>query len=160
MDVRDPDSSGCPNCATLAELEAIRQLKARYFRLMDGKDWAGFGELFSREAVIGGGEQEITGREAIVAFVSEMSAGVRSAHQGFLPEIQLVGPGEATGIWAMTDYYEVRDTAPPVGFSGFGHYHDRYAYEEGAWRISDSRLTRIKLVPMEGGLPDFYRRDR
>jgi hypothetical protein len=57
----------------------------------------------------------------------------------------------------MSDYFEVRGTDPPVGFQGFGHYEDRYAFEEGAWRISASRLTRIKIIPLAGGLPAFYR---
>jgi hypothetical protein len=153
-----PETSGCAQCATLAGIEAIRQLKARYFRLMDAKAWAEFGDLFCRDAVIEGGDQQITGRSAIVGFVSRMSDGVRSAHQGFLPEIEILGPATARGTWAMSDYYEVRGTDPPVGFTGFGHYHDRYAHEDGAWRIAASRLTRLKIIPLAGGLPEFYRR--
>ena len=30
-----------------ADIEAIKQLKARYFRLMDTKDWAGFRAVFT-----------------------------------------------------------------------------------------------------------------
>jgi len=141
----------------LADIEAIKQLKARYFRLMDAKNWAEFGDVFTRDAVLRGGDQEIAGRPAIVEFVSQTSDGVRSAHQGFLPEIEILGAGRASGIWAMSDYFEVRGTEPPVGFQGFGHYEDRYAWEDGAWRISASRLTRIKIIPLAGGLPAFYR---
>ena len=156
MSVPEPDR--CSTCAELADIEAIKQLKARYFRLMDGKKWADFGEVFAREAVIQGGEQEIVGRRAIVEFVSMMSDGVRSAHQGFLPEIEIVGPGQANGVWAMSDYYELRSTEPLVGFTGYGHYEDCYTFEDGAWRIASSRLTRIKIVPLAGGLPEFYQR--
>jgi SnoaL-like domain len=152
------DGGACARCAALADIEAIRQLKARYFRLMDSHAWTEFGEVFCRDAVLAGGDQQITGRSAVVAFVSRMSDGVRSAHQGFLPEIEILGSGAARGTWAMSDYYEVRGTDPPVGFTGFGHYHDRYAYEDGAWRIAASRLTRIKIIPLAGGLPAFYRR--
>jgi hypothetical protein len=152
----EPDR--CRTCARLTDIEAIKQLKARYFRLMDGKRWAEFGEVFAREAVVQGGNQEIVGRPAIVEFVSMMSDGVRSAHQGFLPEIEILEPGQASGVWAMSDYYELRGTEPPVGFAGFGHYEDRYEYEDGAWRIAASRLTRIKIIPLAGGLPSFYQR--
>jgi hypothetical protein len=31
----------------LWEIEAIKQLKARYFRLMDAKDWRGLAEVFT-----------------------------------------------------------------------------------------------------------------
>jgi len=145
------------NVEHLADIEAIKQLKARYFRLMDTKNWAEFGDVFTRDAVLGGGDQEIAGRPAIVEFISTVSGGVRSAHQGFLPEIEILGAGQASGIWAMSDYFEVRGTEPPVGFQGYGHYADRYALEEGTWRISASRLTRIKIIPLAGGLPAFYR---
>jgi hypothetical protein len=67
------------NVEHLADIEAIKKLKARYFRLMDAKNWAEFGDVFTRDAVLRGGDQEIAGRPAIVEFVSRMSDGVRSA---------------------------------------------------------------------------------
>jgi hypothetical protein len=145
------------NVADLIDIEAIKKLKARYFRLMDTHNWAEFGDVFTRDAVMGGGDQQVTGRSAIVEFIARACDGVRSAHQGFLPEIELLGTGQASGVWAMSDYFEVRGTEPLVGFEGFGHYEDRYALEDGAWRISASRLTRIKIIPLAGGLPAFYR---
>jgi len=148
----------CPACEQLADIEAIKQLKARYFRLMDTKNWAELADVFTADAVVRGGDQQIEGRAAIVEFVAATSDGVRSAHQGFLPEIKMVAAGQARGVWAMSDYFELRGTDPAVGFSGFGHYEDRYAREDGTWRISFSRLTRIKVIPLPGGLPEFYRR--
>ena len=148
----------CRACERLADIEAIKQLKARYFRLMDTQDWAGLGGVFTRDAVAQGGDQEVAGRPAVVDFISRASEGARSAHQGFLPEIEILGDGRARGIWAMQDYFEVRGTEPLVGFTGFGHYQDSYAIEDGAWRISASRLTRIKIIPLPGGLPAFYQR--
>jgi len=35
------------DAATLAEIEAIKQLKARYFRLLDTKQWDAWREVFS-----------------------------------------------------------------------------------------------------------------
>jgi len=34
------------------DFEAIRQLKARYFRTMDTKDWAGMRQVFTDDVVI------------------------------------------------------------------------------------------------------------
>ncbi len=146
-----------PGCCELAAIEAIRQLKARYFRLMDTQDWPQFAEVFAREVVGGSGNQRIVGRSAMVDYIAGACAGVRTAHQGFLPEIELLGDGRARGVWAMSDYFEVGDTDPPVGFTGFGHYFDEYIHEDGAWRIASTRLTRIRILPMAGGLPDIYR---
>jgi hypothetical protein len=36
----------------LAEIEAIKQLKARYFRLMDTKDWEGFAKVFASDVEV------------------------------------------------------------------------------------------------------------
>jgi hypothetical protein len=147
----------CPKCAQLSAVEAIRQVKARYFRFMDRQDWPRFAEVFAREVVAGSGGQRIVGRSAVVEYIAGACEGVRTAHQGFLPEIELEGDGRASGVWAMSDYFEVNDTDPPVGFTGFGHYFDEYVYEDAAWRIVSTRLTRIQILPMAGGLPDMYR---
>src|SRR5687768_5096207 len=37
----------------LTDIEAIRQLKARYFRALDTKDWDGFKSVFTEDAAIG-----------------------------------------------------------------------------------------------------------
>jgi SnoaL-like domain len=37
------------DAATLAEIEAIKQLKARYFRLLDTKRWDEWREIFSKD---------------------------------------------------------------------------------------------------------------
>ena len=36
----------------LVELEAIKQLKARYFRLMDTKEWLPFSQVFTDDVVV------------------------------------------------------------------------------------------------------------
>ena len=150
-------ATSCRDCAQLGAIEAIRQVKARYFRFMDAQDWPRFADVLAREAVAGGGSQQIVGRAAVVDYIASACEGVRTAHQGFLPEIELVAEGRASGVWAMSDYFAVNDTDPPVGFTGFGHYFDDYIYEDGAWRIAATRLTRIKILPMAGGLPAMYR---
>jgi hypothetical protein len=150
-------AESCPQCSRLADIEAIKQLKARYFRLMDEQDWSAFGEVFSREVVLGD-DGSITGRAAAIEYIRSAAHAARTAHQGVAPEIEIVADGQARGVWAMTDYFEVRDTDPPIGFTGYGHYFDDYVHEDGAWRIAASRLTRLKIVPMPGGLPSFYQR--
>lgn len=147
----------CLGCRQLSSIEAVKQLKARYFRFMDTQDWTQFAEVFARDAIAGSGDQQIAGRSAVVEYIAGACVGVRTAHQGFLPEIEVLGEESARGVWAMSDYFEVTATDPPVGFTGFGHYFDDYVLEDGAWRIASTRLTRIKILPMAGGLPDIYR---
>jgi len=41
------DDTGAPTVQMLWDVEQIKQLKARYFRLLDTKDWDGFADLFT-----------------------------------------------------------------------------------------------------------------
>ena len=85
----------------LAEIEAIRRLKAHYFRFLDGKRWQEWGELFTEDALLDTTDDApdmIRGRDAIVKAVSRAIGEALTIHHGHMPEIDLVGPGRATGI--------------------------------------------------------------
>src|SRR5450759_257723 len=116
----------------LLDIEEIKQLKARYFRLMDTKDWAGFTALFTDDAVLD-------------------AAG--TVHHGHMPEITITGPDSATGIWAMFDYLTFPGDGPPKGLQGYGHYHEEYRRVDGSWRIQHVVLTRLRVDPLAGGFP-------
>jgi uncharacterized protein (TIGR02246 family) len=92
----------------LDDIEAIKQLKARYFRTLDRQEWDGFAQVFARDAVLEVPEAGIVrqGRDEIVGSVSKALAGATTVHHGHMPEIELTGPDTATGIWAMADYVE------------------------------------------------------
>jgi len=128
----------------LVEIESIKTLKARYFRLMDQKRWDEFAELFTEDCeqswqaapgeIAAGGR----GREAVVAFIRESLDGMRSTHHGHMPEIELTGPRTATGIWALHDHCTARGE---VVFDGAGYYRDEYEKQpDGRWLIRSTRL--------------------
>ena len=126
-------------------LEAIKQLKARYFRTLDSKDWAGMRAVFADDLVMdtsssGGGV--VRGADAFLSFLSKVLADVVSVHHGHMPEIELTSPTTATGIWAMNDLLRW-----PNGreLRGYGHYHETYALIDGSWRIQTCRLTRLRV---------------
>ncbi len=129
----------------LMDIESIKQLKARYFRFVDTHRWEEFLDLFSTDAIFDLGDGlRFEDAAAFVAFVRENLDAVRSVHQGFMPEIQLTGTATAEGIWAMSDYLEADRSDRPV-MRGYGHYHETYRKEEGRWRISSMRLTRLRV---------------
>ncbi len=87
----------------LAEIEAIKQLKARYCRLLDTKDWAGWREIFADDFVsdtASAGGMVITGADDFVAFVRKTLGRPSrpTAHQVYTPEIAVTSPTTATGI--------------------------------------------------------------
>jgi uncharacterized protein (TIGR02246 family) len=133
-------------------IEDIKRLKARYFRTMDQKDWDAWAQVFATDAVMEIPEVDkvLTGRDAIVGFVSKVLAEATTVHQGHMPEIELTGADAATGIWAMFDYVEVpaSESAERFGFHGYGHYYEEYVREDGAWRIARTRLTRLRVDPL------------
>ena len=139
--------------ARLVDIEEIKQLKARYFSSLDLKDWAQLADVFTEDVHVEADGYPFDGPAAFVAAMKIFLDGVRTVHHGFMPEITITGPDEATGIWAMRDYLLYPGDGPPVGFVGYGHYHETYARQSGRWRIQRLQLTRIGIDPLEGGLP-------
>jgi SnoaL-like protein len=139
--------------ARLLDIEEIKQLKARYFRCLDTKDWQGFGDVFTADAVMDADGFVQHGREEILAFLPPILEGVVTTHHGHMPEITITGPDTATGIWAMFDYLTWPGDGPPKGLQGFGHYREEYVRERVGWRIGHLVLTRLRIDPLAGGLP-------
>ncbi len=137
----------------LVDIEEIRQLKARYFRFLDTKDWDAFGALFTDDASMEADGVVQEGRAAILRFLPKVLDGVITTHHGHTSEITITGRDTATGIWAMFDYLIWPGEGPPKGLKGYGHYHEEYVRETGGWRIHRLVLTRLRLDPLAGGLP-------
>lgn len=125
------------------DVEAIRRLKARYFRTLDTKDWDGMRQVFTDDVVIdtsAAGGERVSGADTFMAFLREVLAETTTVHQGHMPEIDLTSDRTATGVWALHDI-----VIWPNGtrLDGFGHYHETYEKADGQWRIASSRLTRL-----------------
>ena len=142
----------------LLAIEEIKQLKARYFRLMDMRDFTSMAEVFCRDALfdcsegalftpVGGEPQGIAGpvtrgRDAIMAWISGSFAHHTSLHHVHCHEIMIDSETEAHGVIAMEDIIRGLDRTTP-SLWGAGHYHERYRVEDGAWRIAETKLTRL-----------------
>lgn len=125
------------------DIEAIRRLKARYFRTMDTKDWAGMRQVFTDDVVIDtaeAGGSVVRGADEFMAFLQEALAGTVTVHQGHMPEIELTSATTATGTWALND---IVIWPNGVRLDGYGHYHEIYEKGPDGWRIASSRLTRL-----------------
>jgi hypothetical protein len=127
----------------LNDRDAICEVKARYCRLLDTKQWDAWADLFTGDFVLdtsdSGGPSAITGRDAAVAMVRQAIATARTAHQVHTPEIAVTGD-TARAIWAMQDRL-VFDNGH--GMTGYGHYTETYVKQAGEWKIATSTLTRL-----------------
>jgi hypothetical protein len=143
----------------LVAVEAIKRLKGRYFRCLDTKRWPEYRACFtddcdfSRTAVSPGG-----GPDAFVANLAQTLANISTVHHGHTPEIELLTLTTARGIWAMVDHLRwapdadipefLRADPRQTGLSGYGHYEEEYRLEDGRWKISLFRVTRLSLAPL------------
>ena len=129
----------------LEEIEAIRQLKYRYFRLLDTKRFGELGELLTDDATTSyqSGKLSYRGRQAIVDFLEESlgSGEIITMHNGHHPEIELTGPTTATGVWYLEDRVVAR--AHDFEVIGTGLYRDDYVKVEGGWKIRHTGYDRI-----------------
>jgi hypothetical protein len=135
-------------------IEEIKRLKARYFRCMDTKDWSGFAQVFTVDAVMDMSEEagaapddlsHITHGAADIAAMAEAGMkGVQTVHHGHMPEIEILSRTTARGIWAMEDRLRW-ESGPVRNLHGFGHYHDTYERGAQGWRIASTSLTRLRV---------------
>jgi uncharacterized protein (TIGR02246 family) len=130
------------------DIEAIKQLKARYFRCMDTKRWDDMAQVFAEDCVIdtsssGGGVQ--AGREQFMTMLRASIEDVTTVHHGHMPEVTLTSPTTATGTWAMEDMLWWPEGSPISRLHGYGHYHETYTKGgDGEWRIQTLTLTRLR----------------
>ena len=127
------------------DIETIKQLKARYCRLMDTKDWTGYRRCFTDDVTMDttdSGGNVITGGDEFLTFLIGAIGDVVTVHQCHTPEIELSSATVASGIWAMEDMLRFPDGSE---LHGYGHYHERYERHAEGWLIKASTLTRIRL---------------
>lgn len=135
------------------ELETLYRLKALYFRLYDTRDWEGWLALFLPDATLTADFHlhdepavrqplHLEGRDAIRNYILAVGDSRRTVHHGHTPEIDLLSPEEAAGIWAMEDIIDY----PGTHLHGHGHYHERYRKRDGRWRFASIHLKRLRLV--------------
>lgn len=137
----------------LAEMEAIRQLKARYFRSVDTFDLEGWLDCFTEDCQLefdadvarrGSPPPEkarLEGRQSLVDYWNSNNDRIESVHHGHMPEIEILSADEARAIWAMEDIVEFTGSL----LHGYGHYHETYRKIDGSWRIATLHLTRTRV---------------
>jgi hypothetical protein len=153
----DPGMHGAASdLAALLDLEAIKQLKARYCRYVDTRDWERLREVFADAAwlrfpQLGSFDDP---ESFVVACRSRFGAGT-TVHHAVLPEIELLPGGRARGVWATHIYVEQPPASAgeaPRGHHAYGHYHEDYVRARGGWRIVALRLTLVCRNPLDGPL--------
>ena len=140
----------------LLALEEIKQLRAKYWRTLDTKQWEDWGSVFTEDCTLkydsgvstGGGDPQtnptVSTRKGMVESVRAGLHQAVTVHMGHFPEIEFISDTEAKGIWPMEDIVELPEGAPVRRLHGYGHYHETYVRgSDGRWRIAHLRLSRL-----------------
>jgi len=132
----------------LADIEAIKQLKYRYIRLVDAHRFDEWGDCFTEDCYLSTTELGTwIGRDIIVAAVRRGYGNAKTIHQVHMPEITITGPDKASAIWALSDYATWTTDGERAIEWGRGHYEESYVRTERGWRINRTVLIREALPP-------------
>lgn len=137
-----------PTPDQLADIEAIKQLKHRYWRFCDARDGAGFRSCFIRDGAridygVMGAFDDIEPMARIFEAATSARHGdsfaIADQHHGMNPEITIVSDTEAVGTWALQ--FRQVNMVHRVETTMVGHYDDRYVIEDGEWKIAECVCT-------------------
>jgi hypothetical protein len=140
----------------LEAIEAVKQLKARYFHACDTKQpdivraCFASGEIDLRYGRIG----NFTDREQMVAVFSELACQehIVEMHHGQNPQVEVHDEDNATAIWGL--YYYMIDTRRQSVTQLAGFYDDAYIRRDGEWRIIRSyyEVTSTQIFDLSEGV--------
>jgi hypothetical protein len=146
----------------IIDYRQITELKARFVRTVDAKDWDGFRAVFTpADGVFDfGGGFVVQGGDAFVDTVAGQLNGAVSVHRAFLPVISFEDATRASGEWAVNDYIEWQPdptTGERRGQQGFGYEYETYRKVDGIWKIAGWKLQYIRMDPLpRAPLPDSF----
>jgi hypothetical protein len=133
----------------LLDIEQIKQLKYRYFRYFDTADIEAIATVFHPDVTldVNGGiyRFRIEGRDKYLDMVREGAhADMIMQHNGHHPEIEILSPLEARGVWYLQD--NVWEFRRKLHITGAALYRDRYVKMNGAWLIREIHFQRIHEI--------------
>ena len=131
---------------TYDDIAQIKQLKYRYLRTLDLKQWDEFAECLLPEVTGDYAGLVFEDRDALVGYMREnLGEGLISMHHAHHPEIDVDGDS-AAGRW----YLEDKVIVPDLDFvlEGAAFYEDRYVRTPEGWRIAHTGYRRTYEVSM------------
>lgn len=140
----------------LEDLEAIRDLKARYAQYCDdGYDPDGIASLFTEDGVWEASFPPgiYRSREEIREFFTGVSKEfVWALHYVVRPTIEISESGDsAEGSWYFLGPMTIRDEGKDVPILVTGIYRDRYVKRDGRWWITHTKLETHQFSEWQTG---------
>ena len=131
----------------LNDIEAIKQLKAKYFRCLDSKTWDELETTLSPNIVTSYSDGKLVFKspKEVTGYLSEtMPVEEFSMHTGHTPEITIESETTATGRWYLEDILIFTDGKfKGTQVNGGAFYTDKYEKIDGQWYILETGYLRI-----------------
>lgn len=129
----------------LAEIEAIKQVKYRYLRGVDTRDWELLATTLTEHATsaYSSGKLSYEGRDAILEFLrtSMPAEDMLTSHKVHHPEIVLTSDTTADARWALEDVVIIQSAQ--ITLRGAAYYEDKMVKQNGEWRIHHTGYRRL-----------------
>jgi uncharacterized protein (TIGR02246 family) len=129
----------------LVEIEAIKNVKYRYLRAVDTRDWDLLASTLTEDATCAysAGKISYEGRDAIVKFLTESmpAKDMLTSHKVHHPEIELTGPDTADARWGLEDVVIILSAG--INLRGAAFYEDKMVKVDGHWRIAHTGYRRL-----------------
>lgn len=129
--------------ADLEAIEAIKQVKYKYFFNCDQKRPAVVRECFADDfvAIDFGRIGTFESADDLVALFEQLACSehIVEMHHAQNPQIELLGDGRAKALWGL--YYYMIDTQQQISTQLGGYYEDEYVCVDGDWKISATRFV-------------------
>jgi SnoaL-like domain len=139
----------------LLAIEDIKKLKARYFRYVDTKQWDELLEIFAPDVEfdagdnggsrLGTGDPVMRGAAQLTDFIRKVVSSPVAIHHGHTPEIDILTPTTAKGIWALEDRFFWPTGSARRSLHGYGYYFETYEKIDRRWRIKTMKNMRLKV---------------
>ena len=128
---------------TLEDIEAIKQLKARWWFACDQRDIPAMRSCYDEDNFLidFGFIGRFTDMDAFIDVFRALACHPThiDMHHGLAPEIHMTGIDTATGRWRMR--FQLLETEQQQIQLMSGYYQDRYARVDGEWKMRESRYT-------------------
>jgi SnoaL-like protein len=130
----------------LEDIELICRVKYRYWRAIDMGHIEEVRDLLTEDVrvdFVGGSYRwQMEGREVFLSALTQaLNPQIISVHTGHHPEIDVLTPTTAKGVWYLTDTFI--HLTENIVTEGAALYRDEYLKVDGAWRIKVSTYERI-----------------
>ncbi len=147
----------------LIDIEEIQRIRNAYFRCLDTANIDELRELLTEDyqcRCMGGDyEYAASTRDEFLGMVSDsFNSKMVTQHNGHGPEIEILSPTEAKGLWYFSD--QVYNFFTKEFLIGTGLYYDRYVKIDDRWKIQYAEYERVyeatEILPRPPHLTAHY----